>query len=195
MRAIRYTLWGVALVALIVVAGHQLSHFLGTDPEEVSGFRPTFTLVNHQGETVSEATYRGNWALVFFGFTNCPDICPTTLAEFGSVMDSLGDEAAEVTPLFITIDPERDRVKTVAEYVSAFHSSIVGLTGTDKQVADAAKSFKAYFERVPQESAPDGYTMGHTSVVYLLSPDGYFVRTFQFGEPPEMIVKDLRERI
>lgn len=195
MKAIRYILWGVALVALVVVAGHQLSHFLGADPDEVSGFRPTFILVNHQGETVSEATYRGNWALVFFGFTNCPDICPTTLAELADVMDGLGDAAAKVTPLFITIDPERDRVENVAEYVSAFHPSIVGLTGTDKQVAEAADSFKAYFERVPQDSAPGGYTMGHTSAVYLISPDGYFVRTYQFREPPEIIVKDLRERI
>jgi protein SCO1/2 len=195
VKAIRYTLWGLVLLALVAIAGHQFSHFLGTDSEEADGFRPAFTLVNHQGETVSEATYRGNWALVFFGFTNCPDICPTTLAELADVMDGLGDEAAEVTPLFITIDPERDRVENMAEYVSAFHPSIVGLTGTDKQVAEAAESFKAYFERVPEDSAPDGYTMGHTSAVYLISPGGHFVRTYQFDTPPETIIMDLKERI
>jgi protein SCO1/2 len=195
VKTVRYILWGLALLALVVAAGHQLSHFLGTDAENVDGFQPAFTLVSHQGDTVSEATYRGNWVLVFFGFTNCPDICPTTLAELADVMDGLGNAAAKVTPLFITIDPVRDRVENVAEYVSAFHPSIVGLTGTDKQVAEAAKSFKAYFERVPQDSAPDGYTMGHTSVVYLISPKGHFVRTFKFRTPPEMIIEDLKERI
>lgn len=195
MKTVRYILWGLALLALVIAAGHQLSHFLGTDSEEADGFRPAFTLVNHQGETVSEATYRGNWALVFFGFTNCPDICPTTLAELADVMDGLGNAAAKVTPLFITIDPERDRVETVAEYVSAFHPSIVGLTGSDKQISDAASSFKAYFERETQGSAPDGYMMAHTSSVYLISPAGYFVRTFKFGTPPEEIIEDLRGRL
>lgn len=195
MRTIRYILWGLALLALVVVAGHQLSHFLGTDSGEVNGIRPAFTLVSHEGKTVSEAAYRGGWALVFFGFTNCPDICPTTLADLAKVMDGLGDEAAEVTPLFITIDPERDRVESMAEYVSSFHPSIVGLTGTDQQVAEAANSFKIYFERVPRNSAPDGYTMGHTSAVYLISPEGFFARTYQFGTSPDMIIKDLKERI
>ncbi len=195
MKVIRYTLWGAALIALVVAAVHQYSHFLGTDSEEVNGFQPIFTLVNHRGETVSEANYRDGWALVFFGFTNCPDICPTTLAEFADVMDGLGDTADQLTPIFITVDPERDRVENLAKYVSAFHPSIVGLTGTDQQIADAAKSFKVYFERIPQDTAPDGYTMGHASAVYLISPEGNFVRTYQFGTSPEMIVEDLKTRI
>ena len=102
---------------------------------------------------------------------------------------------SKVKPLFITIDPERDRVADVAKYVSAFHPSIIGLTGSNKQIAYTASSFKAFFERVPQETAPDGYTMGHTSAVYLISPEGNFVRTYQFGTSPEMIVEDLKTRI
>lgn len=110
-------------------------------------------------------------------------------------MDGLGDTADQLTPIFITVDPERDRVENLAKYVSAFHPSIVGLTGTDQQIADAAKSFKVYFERIPQDTAPDGYTMGHASAVYLISPEGNFVRTYQFGTSPEMIVEDLKTRI
>ncbi len=195
MKTVRYILWGLALLALVIAAGHQLSHFLGTDAENVDGFQPAFTLVNHQGDTVSEATYRGNWALVFFGFTNCPDICPTTLAELAEVMDRLSSESNEVTPLFISVDPARDSIEALTEYVSAFHPSIVGLTGSDKQISNAVSSFKAYFEREAQDSAPDGYTMAHTSSIYLMSPAGYFVRTFKYGTPPEDILEDLRGRI
>jgi len=195
MRRVRYILWGAVLIAAVIFGGHQLSHMLETKSASGPTFQPVFTLTNHSGEPVSETTFRGDWALVFFGFTNCPDICPTTLAEFGNVMDRLGADASKVKPLFITIDPERDRVADVAKYVSAFHPSIIGLTGSNKQIAYTASSFKAFFERVPQETAPDGYTMGHTSAVYLISPEGNFVRTYQFGTSPEMIVEDLKTRI
>jgi protein SCO1/2 len=100
-----------------------------------------------------------------------------------------------VKPLFVSIDPERDRVETMAEYVSVFHPTIVGLTGTEAQIAEAARSFKAYYEKQPQESAPNGYTMGHTSAVYLISPEGVFVRTYGYGTPPGEITKDLQNRL
>jgi protein SCO1/2 len=140
-------------------------------------------------------SYQGKWLLVFFGFTNCPDICPTTLAELARVMERLGPDAGLVKPLFVSIDPERDRVETMAEYVSVFHPTIVGLTGTEAQIAEAARSFKAYYEKQPQESAPNGYTMGHTSAVYLISPEGVFVRTYGYGTPPGEITKDLQNRL
>jgi protein SCO1/2 len=131
----------------------------------------------------------------FFGFTNCPDICPTTLGELAQLMDLLGPDAQKTQPLFISIDPERDRVETMAEYVSAFHPSIVGLTGTETEVTATAKSFKAFFEKLPQETAPDGYTMGHTSAVYLISPEGVFVRTYSYGTSPEKIAADVQQRL
>lgn len=195
MRFLRYTLWGLVGVALIVIAGHQLSHNEEEESQANTSFRPSFSLTNHFGQAVTEETYRGKWLLAFFGFTNCPDICPTTLADLVRVMDELGPEAKRVTPLFVSIDPERDRVENMAEYVKAFHPKIVGLTGSNDNISNAAKSFKVFFERLPQESAPAGYTMGHTSAVYLISDDGYFVRTYQYGTPSSEIVEDIKERI
>lgn len=195
MKRIRYILWGAVVIAAVIFGGHELSHMFETKSASKPTFQPQFTLTNHDGEPVSEATYRGDWALVFFGFTNCPDICPTTLAELSNVMDDLGADASKVKPLFITIDPDRDRVADVAKYVSAFHPSIIGLTGSNNQIASAASSFKAFFERVPQETAPNGYTMGHSSILYLISPEGNFVRTYQFGTSPQTIVEDLKKRI
>lgn len=195
MKFLRYILWSAIGIAILVIAGHQFSHFMGPETEEDTSLRPTFSLINHGGQPVTEETYRGKWLLVFFGFTNCPDICPTTLTDLASVMDGLGANTDQVAPLFISVDPQRDRVENIAEYVTAFHSSIVGLTGSNEDIANAAKSFKAYFERVPDESVPDGYTMGHTSAIYLISPDGYFVRTHQFGTLPEVIINDLKGRL
>lgn len=195
MRVFRYVLWGVAAIAMLVIAGHQYAHFLGTESEGDTSFRPTFSLTDHRGQSVTEDTYRGKWLLVFFGFTNCPDICPTTLADLASVMDSLGADAEQVAPLFVSVDPERDRVENMAAYVSPFHPSIIGLTGSNEDISNAAKSFKVYFERVSQDSAPNGYTMGHSSAVYLISPDGFFLRTYQFDTPPDEVVEDIRGRL
>lgn len=201
MKTLRFVLWAAvaaALAASFGVTGWRLADREGmreASEEAASAFRPSFTLSDHRGEAVTQRTYRGDWLLVFFGFTNCPDICPTTLGDLARVMDRLGPDAAQVTPLFISIDPARDRVKTLADYVSAFHPAIVGLTGSDAQVAAAAREFKAYYEKLPREAAPDGYSMSHTSAVYLMSPEGGFVRTYRYGTPPDEIVKDLRQRL
>ncbi len=201
MKKVRFVLWAGVAITLAVYLALSFGHRTDRDGSgEISGnvapsFQPAFALTNHRGRTVTERTYRGKWLLVFFGFTNCPDICPTTLAELASVMDGLEDKADSVTPMFISIDPARDRVEGLSEYVSAFHPAIVGLTGGDAQIADAARAFMAYYEKQPQESAPDGYTMGHTSAVYLISPQGAFIRTYSFDTPPVEIVKDLRERM
>ena len=96
-------------------------------------------------------------------------------------MESLGPDAVSVIPLFVSIDPKRDRVEAMAEYVIVFHPAIVGLTGTEDQVAKAVRSFKAYYEKQPQKSAPNGYTMSHTSAVYLISPNGEFIIVLQSG--------------
>lgn len=200
MRVVRIILWGGVGVALAGFLWLSLWHDRGPggggpSQDAAATFRPTFNLTDHRGNAVTEQSYRGKWLLVFFGFTNCPDICPTTLAELARVMERLGPDAGSVKPLFVSIDPERDRVETMAEYVSAFHPAIVGLTGTEAQIAEAARSFKAYFEKQPQEVAPNGYTMGHTSAVYLISPDGAFVRTYSYGTPSEEITEDLQKRL
>lgn len=195
MRALRYGLWAVAIVAVLVFAAGKFMGVTSIGAESANNFQPSFNLIDHRGETVSEKTYRGKWLLTFLGFTNCPDVCPTTLSDIAIVMDQLGADALDVAPLFITIDPERDRVEDVAEYVSAFHPSITGLTGSETQIEAAAKSFKAFFEKVPEETMRDGYTMAHTSSLYLISPGGDFVRTYSFGSSPDDIARDLEARL
>ena len=200
MRAVKIILWGGVGVALAGFLWFSLWHVRGSggggpSQDTAATFRPTFSLTDHRGNAVTEQSYRGKWLTVFLGFTNCPDICPMTLAELARVMERLGPDAGSVKPLFVSIDPERDRVETMAEYVSVFHPTIVGLTGTEAQIAEAARSFKAYYEKQPQESAPNGYTMGHTSAVYLISPEGVFVRTYGYGTPPGEITKDLQNRL
>ncbi|KZD12401.1 electron transport protein SCO1/SenC [Oceanibaculum pacificum] len=161
----------------------------------LAAIRPDYTLTAHTGETVTERNYLGKWQLVFFGFTHCPDICPTTLAEVATVMDGLGEAARNVQPLFISIDPERDRPAAMAEYVAAFHPALIGLTGEPEAVAEAAQSFYAYYEMQPQSDAPDGYTMSHSSALYLLDPNGRFVHLFSYGTPAAEIVEDLKEKL
>lgn len=201
MRKLRLALWGAVAVALLVYIG--LSAWRGGEKAELSGpsnstavsFSPVFSLIDHHGKTVTEDTYLGKWLLVFFGFTNCPDICPTTLSELANVMDQLGPGREAVKPLFISVDPERDRVDSMAEYVAAFHPSIVGLTGTEEQVASATKAFNVYFEKQPKDGAQSNYAVAHTSAVHLISPQGVFVRTFGYGTAPDAILADLKERM
>jgi|TARA_R110000803_G_scaffold51105_1_gene105798 protein SCO1/2 len=200
LKTVRLTLWGAVVVASaaflwLYTSQGSNQRFVSELSQNTDTLRPEFSLTDHQGNAVTEQTYRGKWLLVFFGFTNCPDICPTTLGELAQLMDLLGPDAQKTQPLFISIDPERDRVETMAEYVSAFHPSIVGLTGTETEVTATAKSFKAFFEKLPQETAPDGYTMGHTSAVYLISPEGVFVRTYSYGTSPEKIAADVQQRL
>ena len=154
-----------------------------------------FELTGHDGVLRTEEDIRGKWTLVFFGFTNCPDICPTTLAEIAGVMDDLGSQADAVQPLFISVDSDRDRPDALAEYVPQFHPSILGLAGTPEQIEAAAASFKIFYERVPEDAAPDRYTMGHTSQVFLFDPDGGFVRLYGYGTPAPEITEDLCARI
>ena len=148
MRAVRITLWGGVGVALAGFLWLSLWHDRGpsggsSSQDVATSFRPTFNLTDHRSNAVTVQSYQGKWLLVFFGFTNCPDICPTTLAELARVMERLGPDAGLVKPLFVSIDPERDRVETMAEYVSVFHPTIVGLTGTEAQIAEAARSRQA----------------------------------------------------
>lgn len=158
-------------------------------------FFAEFELTDHQGMVQTEEDFAGRWMLVFFGFTNCPDVCPTTLSEVAAVMDGLGDDAAKVQPIFITIDPERDTPAALAEYVPLFDAGIIGLTGTPEQTAATSETFPIFFERVEEAAAPDGYTMGHTSHLFLFDPDAGFADSWPYGTSAEEILADLEERI
>ena len=207
LRTSQIVLWALAaaaVLAAIAVVSYPL--LLGSDPagrnEPKAGsttgstvITTRFSLVDHTGKPVTEKDFAGKWKLVFFGFTHCPDICPTTLNTVAQVMAELGDEAKAVTPLFITIDPTRDRPKVMAQYVNAFDKRIVGLTGSEQQVAAAAKAFRAYYARVDQKTAPNGYTMNHSTVLYLMAPGGGFVTHYAHTDKPADIARSVRKEI
>lgn len=131
--------------------------------------------------------------LVFFGFINCPDICPTTLSEVAYVMEGLGDDAADVQPIFISIDPARDTTTALSEFVPLFDANIIGLTGTPDQITATSETFPIFFERIEEAAAPDGYTMGHTSHLFLFDPQAGFATSWPYGTTAEEILADLQD--
>jgi protein SCO1/2 len=152
-------------------------------------FGGPFTLVDHGGRPVTEQTFRGQYTLVFFGFTYCPDVCPTTLADVATVLERLGPLAERVQPLFITVDPERDSPSVLASYVQTFHPRIVGLTGTPEQVHAAAKAYKVYYRKV--DDGRGGYLMEHTAVLFLADPEGRHLEIL----PREMPLSKMAELV
>ena len=202
LRRARLAIWAGA-AALLLSAGGALTlraYMAPQAPQAISvgeaDIRSEFSLTDHTGRAVTEADFAGRWQLVFFGFTHCPDICPTTLAYMASVLDLLGPQADRVAPLFITVDPGRDTVPVMAEYVSAFHPRLVGLTGTEDQVAEAAQAFRTWYERVEEGTAPDGYLMAHAGHIYLMDPDGRFEAVVQErDQPPEAVAEEILMQI
>ncbi|WP_233587013.1 SCO family protein [Pseudorhodobacter sp. E13] len=158
-------------------------------------FPTAFALADSEGRMRTTDEFRGKFLLVFFGFTSCPDVCPTTLSEVAQVMDDLGSDAGSVQPIFISIDPERDRRLGLADYTKAFHPAILGLAGSEEETEAAAASFKIFYEREADSSSPDGYTMAHSSGLYLIGPDGAWLRQFTYGTPAAEILSDLQSRL
>jgi len=149
-----------------------------------------FQLTDHHGNPVTDKTYRGQYLLVYFGYGFCPDVCPTELANIASSMDLLGPKAEKVTPLFITVDPERDTAEFLADYVQSFHPRLIGLTGTPAQIAAVAKAYKVYYAK-SRKSAGKDYLMDHTSFVYLMGPDGTFLTMFRGQTDPKAIAETI----
>lgn len=137
-----------------------------------------FSLVDHNGKRVTDRDFRGRKMLVFFGFTSCPDICPSGLQVITAALDELGKKGDSITPVLITVDPERDTPAKLAEYVKNFHPRLVGLTGTTEEVAAAAKAYRVYFRKAPDETTPGAYSVDHTAFMYLMDEEGVFVRHF-----------------
>jgi len=152
-----------------------------------------FTLAASDGTMVSDATYRGKWLLVFFGYTSCPNVCPTTLLEVADALRRLGPDASELQPLFISIDPDRDTPAVMASYTQSFDPRIVGLTGSAAQVASVAKEYGAYYLPHRTGPGPDDYVMDHSTYLYLMDPDGHFVRGFDADTPGTVIADRARE--
>lgn len=153
-----------------------------------------FTLTDHDGRRVTAADFRGRYMLVFFGYTFCPDVCPTTLTEISTAMDLLGEQAERVQPLFVSVDPARDTVAALKDYMSNFDPRILGLTGSAEEVKQAAKAYRVYYSKVvPKDGDPEDYLMDHSSVIYLMGPDGKFVTHFSYQTPGEKIAARLKK--
>lgn len=164
----------IAVAAIVTTTGRASGN---GEPMSVATGQPQvggpFNLVDQEGRPVDESLLRDKWTLVFFGFTYCPDYCPTTLATLDAVQQRLGDKARDLQIVFISVDPARDTPQALKDYLSSdgFPEGVIGLTGTDEQVAAAARVYRAYYEKVGDGEA---YTMNHSLTVYLMGPDGQF---------------------
>src|SRR6188472_4387087 len=158
-----------------------------TMPSAVGG---PFQLVDQNSKPITDQDLKGHPFLVFFGFTHCPDVCPTTLFEVSEILRALGKDADRTRALFITVDPERDTPAVLKDYLSNFDRHLAGLTGDPIAIAGVAKAYRAYYKKVPLPQG--GYTMDHTAIVYLMDKDGRFVSTFKLDRSAEAAAADLR---
>jgi protein SCO1/2 len=154
---------------------------------EISGH---FTLQSLDGHEVTDSTYRGKWLLVYFGYTSCPDVCPTVLLRVGQALDSLGKLAERVQPIFITVDPARDTKERLSKYMAAFNSRIIGLRGSPDQTKEAARQFHVYYRA--RSLGNDAYTVDHSSFLYVVSPEGHFEKLLADSLPTDQLVAELR---
>ncbi len=154
-----------------------------------------FVLVDHTGAERTEADLKGRHALIYFGYSFCPDVCPTALADMLIALDELGPDAERVQPVFITIDPDRDTPAVLRDYIPNFHPRLIGLSGTAAQVGKAARAYRVYYAKVDDPEAGENYLMDHSSVIYLMDPDGRYLTHFSHGTGPETMAKRLRELV
>lgn len=152
-----------------------------------------FHLIDQTGNSVSDANYRGRYMLIYFGYTFCPDVCPTTLGVMAEALDKLGTYGRRIVPLFITVDPARDTPKVMGQYVKAFGPQFIGLTGKPQQIAAAEKEYRVYAAKQPLPGG--GYAMSHSSVIYLMGPDGRLVSFYDEAISPDDLAKDLKKKI
>ena len=186
---------GGALLGLAVVPGaldklQAPAQVLSIGKATVGG---PFTLTDHTGRRVTDKDFRGQHLLVFFGFTYCPDVCPSGLQVMTAALEELGPKAEKITPIFISVDPERDTPEQLALYVSSFHPRLVGLTGTPEEIQQVAKAYRVYYKKVEDEGSTAGYTIDHTSIIYLMSPTGEFITHFTHATPVSAMVEQLEK--
>lgn len=181
---------GVALVASVVWwrnAQHTFAGIINNPPQAA----PDITLTDSDGQPWSLSNLRGQWVLLVYGYTSCPDVCPATLSALRRVKEQLGSQAEHVRVVFVSVDPERDTAALVQEYVSHFGDDFIGLTGTPEAIAAAAAAYGVRYEVVKVDSAV-GYLMSHTAFVYVIDPQSQWRLTIPFGVKPPEIVDDLQ---
>jgi protein SCO1 len=198
IRLPRFALAAVLLGGLVILgAGVFLGLAHRDSPRGAAGtllasaIGGPFRLVDQNGGAVTDADLKGKWSLVYFGYTHCPDACPTALNDIAVALDELGPKRGAVRPVFITVDPERDTPEVLKAYVTAFDTPILALTGTPEEIAHAAKSYRVYYAKHPE--AGGDYSMDHTSVIYVMDPQGRFTASFTHESSPEEIAERLKK--
>lgn len=184
------------IAALLLAGAVAIFAFGGPAPApQTAAIGGPFTLTNGEGKTVTDRDFRGKFMLVYFGYTFCPDVCPTTLNDVAEALDKLGSKAGRLQPLFITVDPARDTPEVIRQYAAAFTSRLEGLTGTTDQIAIVAKEYRVYY--APHRTGPNAgdYTMDHSSVLYVMDPSGRFVGAIRASEGPDAMASDLAKLI
>jgi protein SCO1 len=175
----------VGLVLMLWALGGLRS---ATAPAAIGG---VFQLTDQAGQTVTEKSLQGRPTLIFFGFTHCPDVCPTSLFEISEVLKAMGGDADRVNAYFISVDPERDTNDAMKDYLSSFDPHLKGLTGNPEAVAKVLSAYRVYARKVPLKGEGD-YTMDHTALIYLMDRDGHFVSPFNLKRTPEEAAADLK---
>ena len=185
-------LCALLLAALLccIAAAAQTAHDLLAG--ETRGINPRYLLQDPNGRSVTNEDFRGRFQLIAFGYTYCPDVCPTTLVEMAAILKQLGEEAERVQPMFITVDPERDTGKVLQTYTEFFDPRILGLTGSPALVRRAADNFRIRYAKV-REPGAENYAVDHSAGMILLGPDGQFIRKFAFATPVDEITAQLAE--
>ncbi len=157
-----------------------------------------YQLTDHTGQLVHHSDFHGKYQLVYFGFTYCPDICPTTLMIISNALNNIGALAEEVTPVFITVDPERDNVDVMAQYVSNFHEKLIGLTGTAEDIKTAADAYKVYYNKVPMKDSATDYVVDHSGFLYFMDRQGNYMMHFPHNvseqELTDAMLKTINEK-
>jgi len=191
-KAIRIVLaFAAFLVGLALFLSAALLLGGRNGPQAVAAIGGPFSLTDQDGRTFTQDNLKGKPHLVFFGFTHCPDVCPTALFDMSEVLRSLGKDGDRIGAVFITVDPERDTPAVMKDYLSSFDPRLRGLTGEPAAVAAVEKAYRVYSKKVPTQDGD--YTMDHTAIVYLMDKNGQFVRPFDLKRKPEEAAADLRQ--
>lgn len=190
-----------ALLVAVAALGYAAWRFYGPEGGTGGGTAAIggpFTLVDQYGKTRTRDDFAGQYRLIYFGYTYCPDACPTALWNMTQALDQLEKSdptvAKQVTPIFITIDPARDTVEHMKDYAASFHPRLVALTGTPEQVAQAAKAYRVFYRKVPQEGSND-YLMDHSSFIFLMSPEGRYLTHATHQTPPDALAKLIEDAV
>ena len=193
MRTLRVILWAGVLIMAGLLGWLTLTVTQSGDKIAEGPFGVPFELVDQNGKAISEQAFRGKPTALFFGFTHCPEVCPTTLFELNGSMKQVDPDAKGLQAYFVTVDPERDSPELLGQYISNVTDRVIGIAGDPAKVAEVIKGFRVYAKKVPlDEKDPNGdYTMDHTASIFLLDADGRFKGTIAYGENPDTAVKKL----